>query len=119
MVENYPGAEPMLGMQLMQKFYKQAQSFGAEFLFEEVVSLEKKDDLFSVKMIMAVKEDRYMVLDHQRMNRFSPSRFFRRGLPKISLKVWAESEFGIKLKLMNSTRIFKDFKFKILRISDF
>ena len=49
MVENYPGAEPMLGMQLMQKFYKQAQSFGAEFLFEEVVSLEKKDDLFSVK----------------------------------------------------------------------
>ncbi|MBT4850228.1 FAD-dependent oxidoreductase [Candidatus Parcubacteria bacterium] len=51
-VENYPGFESIGGMDLSVKFQQQAAKTGTEFLFEEVVSLEKKengDTKFSVK----------------------------------------------------------------------
>ncbi|MBT6691751.1 FAD-dependent oxidoreductase [Candidatus Parcubacteria bacterium] len=40
-VENYPGFESIEGLTLSQKFQQQAAKTGAEFLFEEVVNIEK------------------------------------------------------------------------------
>ena len=42
-IENYPGFEGP-GSRLMNKFYKQAKKFGAEFLKEDVISLQKDDN---------------------------------------------------------------------------
>jgi thioredoxin reductase (NADPH) len=38
-IENYPPFEHIGGFELMQKFEKQARSFGAEFAYEEVLSI--------------------------------------------------------------------------------
>ncbi|MFH1207206.1 MAG: FAD-dependent oxidoreductase [Patescibacteria group bacterium] len=48
-VENYPGHESIAGPDLMAKFHKQAEQFGAEFLFDEVKKIEKSKDIFLVK----------------------------------------------------------------------
>lgn len=51
-VENYPGFESIGGLDLSTKFQQQAAKTGSEFLFEEVVSLEKNgssDYKFTVK----------------------------------------------------------------------
>ena len=45
-IENYPGFDQISGPELAQKWHKQAAKFGAEFKFEEVSSLEQKDDIF-------------------------------------------------------------------------
>ncbi|MFA6098922.1 MAG: thioredoxin-disulfide reductase [Patescibacteria group bacterium] len=47
-VENFPGFEKVDGLELMQKFQKQAQSFGAEFAFEEVKAIQKDGQYFHV-----------------------------------------------------------------------
>lgn len=43
-VENYPGFEFSNGLELMEKFKKHAEKFGAEFLIDEVQKVEKKKD---------------------------------------------------------------------------
>src|ERR671938_295068 len=45
-IENYPPFEHIGGFELMQKFEKQARSFGAEFAYEEVLSIteDKEED---------------------------------------------------------------------------
>lgn len=43
-VENYPGFESIGGLELSQKFQKQAGLTGTEYLFEEVCSIDKKED---------------------------------------------------------------------------
>jgi len=48
-VENYPGFEKIDGFELTQNMKKQAASFGSEFVMEEMASLIKKDDIFTVK----------------------------------------------------------------------
>lgn len=48
-VENYPGSEPITGMELSEKMKKQAESFGCEFKLETVVGLELKDETKKVK----------------------------------------------------------------------
>jgi thioredoxin reductase (NADPH) len=40
-IENYPPFEHIGGFELMQKFEQQARSFGAEFAYEEVLSIRK------------------------------------------------------------------------------
>jgi len=40
-IENYPGYEGS-GSELMQKFYKQAMSFGAEFLNDDLINIRKE-----------------------------------------------------------------------------
>jgi len=43
-VENYPGIETTNGLELMEKFRKHAEKFGAEFLIDDVQSVKKNDD---------------------------------------------------------------------------
>lgn len=49
-LENYPGfPEPISGMELAQRFEKQARNFGAEFMLAGVKSIKKQDNLFTVE----------------------------------------------------------------------
>jgi thioredoxin reductase (NADPH) len=49
-IENYPPFEHIGGFELMQKFEQQARSFGAEFAYEEVLSItDHKDGGFITK----------------------------------------------------------------------
>ena len=48
-VENYPGYESIAGPDLMTKFHKQAEQFGAEFVFDEVKKVGKKGEIFSIQ----------------------------------------------------------------------
>lgn len=48
-VENYPGfVEPMNGAELMDRFHKQAERFGARFRQESVTGVQRADDAFAV-----------------------------------------------------------------------
>jgi len=49
-IENYPGAEPMPGMQLMQQFFKQAKGFGAVFLRGSAAKIKRAGKLFTVEL---------------------------------------------------------------------
>jgi thioredoxin reductase (NADPH) len=40
-IENYPAFEHIGGFELMNRFEQQAKSFGAEFVYEEVSSIQK------------------------------------------------------------------------------
>ena len=48
-VENYPGYEKVGGFELMQKFQKQAETFGSQFKYEEIVEVAKTNNHFSIK----------------------------------------------------------------------
>lgn len=49
-IENYPGFEHIGGFELMEKFEKQAKSFEAEFVYEEVVGIrEHEPSCFTVR----------------------------------------------------------------------
>jgi thioredoxin-disulfide reductase len=50
-VENYPGFEKINGFELMQKFQKQAENFGAQFKYEEISKVEKINKHFLVKTV--------------------------------------------------------------------
>lgn len=47
-IENYPGIHHVEGTALMRDFMEQAQKYGAEFIFDEVIGLIKNED-FEVK----------------------------------------------------------------------
>lgn len=48
-IENYPGFQSISGPKLMEKMEEQAKTYGAVIKTgEEVVSIEKKDDIFSI-----------------------------------------------------------------------
>ncbi|MEM4527635.1 MAG: FAD-dependent oxidoreductase [Desulfurococcaceae archaeon] len=49
LIENYPGVEAVKGLDLVLKIQRQAISFNAEILIDEVVGLEKHEKVFSVK----------------------------------------------------------------------
>lgn len=49
-IENFPGYEPIGGYELISKFEEQAKSFGAQFAYDEVISItERKGGCFAVK----------------------------------------------------------------------
>ena len=50
MIENYPGLEPISGFEVAARMQKQAENFGANFIYDEFVSFEKKDNKFYVKL---------------------------------------------------------------------
>lgn len=47
-IENYPGATNLSGLELMEKFKQQAESFGAEIKFDLVKDIKKINDLFEI-----------------------------------------------------------------------
>jgi thioredoxin-disulfide reductase len=47
-IENYPGFNFISGSELMMKFQAQAKKFGAEFITDEVMKIEKAGDKFMV-----------------------------------------------------------------------
>lgn len=49
MVENWPGETSIKGFDLLTKFYEQAKNLGAEMLAEDMVSIRKDGDTFSIK----------------------------------------------------------------------
>lgn len=49
-IENYPGAEPMPGTKLMQKFFQQAKGFGAVFVSGKAAKIKKSGKSFLVKL---------------------------------------------------------------------
>lgn len=49
-VENYPGFERITGYELSQRFLQHAQSYGMEFVQEEVVAVEPGLDFHSVRL---------------------------------------------------------------------
>ena len=49
-VENYPGFEHISGYELSQKFLKHAESYGMEFVHEEVVTVEPGLEFHSVRL---------------------------------------------------------------------
>ncbi|MBN1325525.1 thioredoxin-disulfide reductase [Candidatus Falkowbacteria bacterium] len=48
-VENYPGYEAISGFDLMQKFQKQAERFGCDFKYEEVIEVKKEKNNFIIR----------------------------------------------------------------------
>jgi len=48
-MENFPGFEKITGAELAQKIAAQAEKLGAEIIFEEVTSIDKKEKNFAVK----------------------------------------------------------------------
>lgn len=61
-VENYPGFELIGGPELMQKFYKQAEKSGAEFVIEEVKEVKKEGNIFKVINNTKTYETRAVIL---------------------------------------------------------
>lgn len=49
LIENYPGVEVARGMDLVLRIQKQVKSFNAEILIDEVVGLDKVDEVFVVR----------------------------------------------------------------------
>ena len=51
MLENYPGISPgKTGFEFSEDLHRQAESFGAKFISEQVLALTKKGDVFSVTL---------------------------------------------------------------------
>jgi thioredoxin-disulfide reductase len=61
-IENYPGYEAISGFELMQKFQKQAEKFGCNFKYEEVVEVKKEKDYFITKTNSAEYKSSSLIL---------------------------------------------------------
>lgn len=81
-VENYPGFDYIEGPDLMQKFHKQAEKFGAEFVFEEIKEIKKQGDTFEAISNTKTYQARAVILAF--------------GLTHRHLGVPGEEEFGGK-----------------------
>lgn len=55
-IENYPGIEQISGFDLMNRFQKQTESYGAEFLYDEVVSVKKNDE---GNFVLSTRSEKY------------------------------------------------------------
>lgn len=84
-VENYPGFESVGGLELMDKFKKHAEKFGAEFLIDEVQAVNKEEDgNFSVKTASEDFNAETVILafglSHQHLNVPGEERLIGRGV---------------------------------------
>lgn len=78
-VENYPGVEPMSGVELAERMKKQAVRFGCEFKLEKVVGLELKNDIkkvrtpekeYSTKIVIIATGSHYRKLEAEGEDKF-------------------------------------------------
>lgn len=83
-VENYPGIDSINGFELMQKFKAQAEKFGAEFVSDEVLKIEKKDDSFLIKTSSQLYESQSVILafglTHRHLGVKGEEEFIGRGV---------------------------------------
>ncbi len=62
-IENYPGFEqPVNGMELMMKFNAQAERFGLEATYEEVLSMDLQDDIKKIETTEGVHEAKSVII---------------------------------------------------------
>lgn len=61
-IENYPGFELIDGLELMTKFQKQAEKYGAEVRLEEVQQIERLGDDFKVRSSGGVYDGHVVIL---------------------------------------------------------
>jgi thioredoxin reductase (NADPH) len=61
-IENYPGIDKISGIELSMRFKEQAERFGAEIILNEVKSIAKNNDAFTVKTSSAEYECQALIL---------------------------------------------------------
>jgi len=84
-VENYPGfSEPVSGMELMDRFRKQAEKFGARFKRELVESVEKRNDIIEVSARAGKIETKALIIatgaEAKRLSVSTEPKFYGRGV---------------------------------------
>jgi len=84
-VENYPGfPEPLSGMELMDKFRKQAERFGARFGPAAIERVARADDVFKVQTSDSLLETKALIIatgaQARRLPVPSEKRFYGRGV---------------------------------------
>jgi thioredoxin reductase (NADPH) len=86
MLENYPGIIPAkAGDEFAGDLHRQAESFGAQFITESVLSLEKSGDLFTVNLGNGEKRGAYTVIvatgaKHRTLDVPGETEFYGRGV---------------------------------------
>jgi thioredoxin reductase (NADPH) len=82
-VENWPGFIGT-GMELMNKIAEQSSRFGAELLNEDILSVEKKEDLFYVKTKNSEFSSKSLIVslgtEHRKMNIKGEEEFLGKGV---------------------------------------
>jgi thioredoxin reductase (NADPH) len=61
-LENYPSIKEISGMEFSNNLFEQVTGLGAEFNLEDVESITKKDDIFTVKTNYKTYEARAVIL---------------------------------------------------------
>ena len=84
-VENYPGfPEPMSGMEIISRFRKQAERFGARFDARSVEGVAKSDDIFKIQTGDVVVETRALIIatgaEARRLPIPSEKKFYGKGI---------------------------------------
>ena len=84
-IENYPGALPQSGMELMMKFKTQVDQFGAEFIYGKVMGVKKVKNTFVVVLGNKEKYDaKTIILTYgkvpRRLDIPGENEFFGRGV---------------------------------------
>ena len=58
-IENYPGIANISGFDFASNLYEQAKNFGAEFIFEKAVGIEKQDLADDKKVVVLTPKSKY------------------------------------------------------------
>lgn len=82
-IENYPGYDGG-GIELMQKFYKQAKNCGTEFLNDDVINLEKDSNGFVVRTTGKLVHTKSIIIalgtERKRLNIKGEDKFVGKGV---------------------------------------
>lgn len=83
-IENYPGVDTIDGLELMMHFKRQAETYGAKILLEEVTSVAKHDDEFSIQTHVGTYTSSAVILaqglTHRHLNVPGEEKFIGRGV---------------------------------------
>lgn len=83
-VENFPSRKEISGLDLSQKLLEQIIDLGAEFEFDNVIKLEKVNNIFQVETPSKTFEAKSVIiavgLKHRKLNIPSEEKFFSKGI---------------------------------------